>query len=229
VTLLVPFIIYFAVLAIVSLKLRRMLFWGLILALSLPGIMKSVLLNRILSSEDIRTTALNWMHENVPMSAKIALDGKFFMPRLQPTVQQLREKATEILEGQSHQQIRLRYMIQRAEQSLEPRYQLYYLNRHPEHGDFLFARPQIPYDVTRLNEVGVRYVLIKKLRSEQGFPFYQDLRSSAKLLKRFTPYRDPSVEWSLDRFTMTGAPSLWSELFARKANGQIIEIYELIG
>lgn len=230
---LVPFLCFFAADALMFLaeKFR----WSGVLTAVLAGILlapssaKIVLSNQIFTREDIRTTALRESGLHLPPRSKVALDNPFFMPRLEFTLEQLLEKKSEILSSPEPNPVQLRRVdlkIERAQKKDIPGYELYFLNDKPN-VKFLFANPAIPYDVDALRQKEIEYVLISKTNPGEKPRFYEDLRKRTKLIARFTPYKDPKMEWAIDRQPLTGGPFLWKELVLRERNGQIIEVYQL--
>lgn len=228
---LIPFILFFAVDGVLLLASRfpRLKFFfaaGLIL-LALPSLAKVYRCNWLLAQEDIRTVAMKWIEKNIPEGKRIALDSPFFMPRLLPSIGQLENKRAEAALGNSEaQEKRISLLIEEAKEKSHPRYELYFLNQKGD-TEFLFAKPVAPYDRTQLRRLGIEYVMVVRLREGLLAAFYDELKESASLIKRFTPYRDPDRKWPVSRYPLTGAPFLWDELWSRERNGQIIEIYEL--
>jgi len=228
---LVPFTIFLAVDALHFFLFRQRYFYFLgvlgILLIAAPSFAKSVLCDRLLLAEDIRTIALRWTEENIPSGTKLALDSSFFMPRLKPTLEQLQDKRQEAqTKGQQANVRRLDWMVHRAQEGDGRRYELYFLNKASD-TEFLFAKPVLPYDVNALIEKGIEYVFVVRLREGHREDFYTALEKSAAHVKRFTSYRDPSRKWPLSSRSLTGAPFLGSELLARERNGQIIDLYKL--
>ena len=89
------------------------------------------------------------------------------------------------------------------------------------------AKPSILYDLERLKEEGIQYVLVARIHREEKADFYEALQARAEQVARFTPYKDRSRQQAIDPRPLTGAPFLWEELVTRERNGQIIEIYQL--
>ena len=230
---LVPFLLFFAADAILKIGERmRLLPWTLMIvalvALS-PSVFKIVLSNRILVSEDVRTVAEKWIEAHIPPGAKLALGEPFFLPRLRPTLEQLKEKKV-LAAGQRAAGMKLRridYMIAEAERGSAARYTLYFMVTKSSH-EFLFSNPSIPYNLGSLLQQGVEYVLFPKTAPAGSSGFYDDLKKNALLVQKFSPYRDPDREVPIDPNALTGTPSMWREIVARERNGQIIEIYKLL-
>ncbi len=230
---LIPFLSFFAATGLLLLSgsgARRNIFLVFFLtACVLPSLVKTVLCDKILVRKDVRTLALEWAETHLPAESKVALDVPFFMPRLKPTVAQLVEKENQVLPtGRKADLKRIRWLKEEALRGGGPRYELYFLSSDSADG-FLFSRPRIPYRYEELQARGIRYVLFAKVRKDHEPLFYQTLCQKAQRVARFSPYKEAAREWPLSGITLTGASFLWKELAARERNGQIIEIFKLIG
>ncbi len=231
---LIPFLTFFAADATLQFQKKtrfsQPVLWSVVFLVALPSLTKSVLSDQLFVRKDIRTVARERTEAAIPAGSKVALDIPFFMPRLKPSVKQLEEKWNEILAGRHPGRAplkRLELMLENAEKSGEPRYELYFLNSNLSSEGFLFSKPAVPYDIKRLKDLGVEYVFFAKVNKSFKENFYKDLRANAVLLARFSPYKNASREWPIDSQPLTGGPFRLKELEARERNGQIIELYKL--
>lgn len=226
---LIPFILFFAG-DFFSKFTPRILKLFLIVLVSIPPFAKSVLGDILLVKSDIRTMAKDWVEEAIPSGSKIALDWSFFEPRLAPTKSQLEEKLA-LIDSRPHfsraQRRRLEFLYRGANAS-DKRYEIYFLAEKPTESGFLLESPQVSYSVDELNQKGIEYVFIARTQREHPQAvFYKQIRERGELMKRFSPYRDPAMEYPIDRLALTGVPFLWAELLKRERNGQPIEVYRL--
>jgi hypothetical protein len=232
---LIPFLLIFSADFILALtqrvprSLQRATLVFLACLVSFPSLGKAVLLDRVLSAQDVRTEAKGWVEQMIPPGSKLALDWEFYMPRLSFTKEQLQEKVEQV-ESNPHfsgsQKKRVNFLLSRKEWK-EKVYELHFLSDQEEN-PFLFAAPSLPYDFEVLKEKGIEYVFIARLGEQhEHAEFYKALQEKGELVKRFTPYRDGQREYPFDAHALTGAPFLWKELVARERNGQPIEVFKL--
>jgi len=232
---LIPWLVFMAVDAVIRLtKAKRRLRFAAIplwVFLGLFPFSKSIHADWIMTQVDARTEARAWILENIPEGSLLALDTPFFMPRLSPTIEQLREKhALAEAAGTGSVKEKIYYLMRLSEgdrSHRERRYNLFFLNDNEDSGAFLFSKPAISYDLKALRERGIEYVLFAKVAEAHQQAFYQALRKTATLVSRFSPYHDEALEWAIDEQPLTGQPFLSEDLRARRANGPIIEIYEV--
>jgi len=230
---LIPFLCFFAADFLLALrskcKLSSIFYFFLIALTVLPSIVKVYLSDYLFIRKDVRTIAKEWVEQTLPAGAKVALDNSFYAPRLKLSVDQLKQKEHEI-SAAFHigaERKRIEVLLNSAQAKNVPRYSLYFLKDRPDLKPFIFSTPTVLYNVNYLKQNGIEYIVTCRLRSDFNQQFYSDLEKRAKLLVTFSPYKDSLREWPIDSMPLTGGPLLWSELIARKANGQIIKIYEL--
>lgn len=231
---LIPFLVFFSgdFLIKISKQLRipKRGVAGIALLVAAPSLTKGVLSNQIFVEKDVRTVAREWVERAIPAGTRLALDIPFFMPRFKMTESQLEEKKKQLLKegGDGARLKRIELLLEEARQKKpDKRYELYFLKEEGSEDKFLLTAPSVPYRIEDLKKKDIRYVLVATIHEKQNPDFYQALGEEGKLLQRWTPYRDPSRKFSMDRQPLTGGPFLWSELIARKRNGEIIELYEL--
>lgn len=232
---LVPFLVFFAADFLLAVS-RRMGFkslgvFSLALVIASPSLTKAMLSDRLFSRKDTRTIACEWVETNLPTGSKIALDIPFYMPRLRPTLSQLREKQVLVRQegGSSAQALRFKILLEdTAPRPDQIRFELYFLKDGPEEENFIFSRPTLPYDFEVLKESGVEYVIMVRTHKEKlNQEFYAKLREVGELVGHFTPYQNSAVSRGIDPQPLTGGPFLWKDLILRNRNGQILEIYKL--
>lgn len=226
-----PFLLLFGADALI--QFQRQYHYGvvfqalLVILLLAPSFGKAVLSDVLFMKTDVRMIAKDWIMANIPADATIAIDDSFFSPRLHQSLGQLEEKRNQAkgVLGNTHLK-RIDLMLTASKNNPQPRYRLYFMNDF-EREDFLFTQPIIQYDMHQLREKHVDYIVLTRIKEGHRAEFYDEVVRSGTLLKRFTPYRNPSRRWPISPFAITGAPSLWSEFLARERNGHIIEIYKL--
>ena len=213
-------------------KFRRWGLAGVIVGLTFFPLLKSVLWDRLMLSEDTRTLAKSWVEKNIPAGSRLALDWDFYMPRLAFSPRQLEEKKGEAARGifAKSQTRKVGYLLSHPEPE-HPGYNLYFLSQDPiAAGRFLFAKPLLPYDLAALKDHAVDYVLVVRIRPGRGPDgFYDRLSREGKLVAEFNPYKNQSRKFAIDEWALTGGPFLFRELWERKRNGQILQIYALQG
>jgi hypothetical protein len=105
-------------------------------------------------------------------------------------------------------------------------YKLYFLCPHPETaGKFLSMMPALPFNVARLKEVDIDYVVINYIVYNNNFN--EQLKKKAILINSFSPYKDSAIRIDKDKVETTCIPIKTEELFARKYMGPALEIYSL--
>ncbi len=85
----------------------------------------------------------------------------------------------------------------------------------------------MPFDLGAIRAEGVNYVVVHYGVNPEHELFYQELKKSAMLAHRVSPYKEASKDRSIDPFAVTCAPYSWKELFSRERLGGVLEIYSL--
>lgn len=233
---LVPFALFFA--GDFSIKLagkfpkksRNAWLGFLVFVTAFPPFAKSILTDKIFTQKDLRTEMKEWVEAAIPAGSRLALDAKFFMPGLRFQETQLLEKI-RAAESDPHfskaKMKRLESLL--SQERSEPKgYTLYFLSQEEGGENFLFSQPKIPYDLDELKKHKIDYVLIARIeRDYRPASFYESLKRSAKLVKRFSPYKNQERDFPFDTLPLTGGPFLWKELVHRERNGQPMEVYQL--
>lgn len=212
------------------LKVRLWYLVAILIAVSFPSFVRCLLWDRIMLAEDTRTEAKNWIEARLPEDSRIALDGDFFMPRLQFTKAQIEEKIEEILSTKESNSIKLRklnFLLQNAEN--KKGYFLHFMVQGQKEEDrFLYGKPLISHSWDALAEADIEYLVIQSDRPDrEPQSFYESLPAKATLLARFSPYRDPEQRSVIDSNAMTGGPFILMELLKRNRNGPILEVYKI--
>jgi 4-amino-4-deoxy-L-arabinose transferase-like glycosyltransferase len=226
----VPFLCIYAAYFLCKISLKNACFNTflkgiLILLVILPNLVKSLWLDYISLRKDTRLLTKEWIEKNIPQNSKIALDHSFFCPRLWPTKEQLKDKLK--IAKTKGQKIKLKILINSKKYPCK-NYQLFYLwdiKREPP--QFLFSLPLIEYNLERLKEEGILYVVTHKDICKKEKDFFIRLKKEAKLLKKITPYFDEKKKCSQEKIIQTGLPFFSKELFSRKRPGYPIFIYKL--
>ncbi|OGW84501.1 MAG: hypothetical protein A3C35_02390 [Omnitrophica bacterium RIFCSPHIGHO2_02_FULL_46_11] len=229
---LIPFLLLFAAEGLIWIKekfnLSNALFFIFSFVVAAPPIVKISLSDYLFIQKDIRTVSREWIERSIPSDTKIALDASVYMPRLKPSLNQLIQKRQAIAAARSTMQLkRIDLLIKQAKQDKSAHYDLFFLSETSPNGKFLFSKPSISYDLNRLKESGVEYVVTSWANEKDKDQFFKDLASQTTLIAKFTPYRDQMRELPIDNLALTGGPFLWDELIARETNGQIIKVYRL--
>jgi len=230
---LLPFLCLFASDALIKMseKIKILQKWPFVFAVAfaIPSMAKIAVSDCLFLQKDVRTEAREWIEQHIPSNSKVALDIPFYVPKLKPSLNQLIERKNEIM-STAHdkaQQIRFNLLISEAEKNSKARYKLFFLNQEGSQNNFIFSKPSIPYNLQSLKEAGIEYVVISQVNRNLNSQFNSNLKTEGTLLKKFSPYKDEKIEWSLDDLPLTGGPFLWKDLINRRAGGQIIKIYKL--
>jgi len=221
---LVPLMIYLAVDAARFISKSSSCFRAVIVVMLsvavIINITKDIRFDLIMSRLDTRTQASDWIQNNLATGSKIALDGTSFSPRLNFTCAQLKQK---INNGNDP---RLLSKLNACEE--RPGYEIYFLTKNPGSNPFVFASPELAWDLEEWRDKQIQYLaIIPEFHSAQHVKMY--LGSSAKLLKVWEPrpnQSDPSEVF--DSQIITGGPFKWKDLLTRQRNGYRIELYEVV-
>lgn len=202
-----------------------------------PNLARSAYLDWLLCQPDVRREAKQWIEQEIPSGAKIAIDHQRFGPHLPRSANQFRTLSAAIPAGPQAgaKQKKVEVLTRLAEQRT-PTYFLYYL--YPEEPiEFTLSQPTMPFDLDRLRTEGIEYVIVHgRVPPPALQPFYAQLEASATEVRTFSPYREKSARHfkkvpgtffqARDCLPMTGAPFV-DELFARRANGYPLRLYRL--
>jgi len=198
--------------------------------IAVPTAAKSITADALFSREDTRMAATRWIEQNIPVSAKIALDDGFFTPRIKQAVSQLKEKYSIInrqpeLAGLKGRKLGLQIRALQGEKT----YNVYYINSdNGEFGQFLSLWPPIKNDLGTLKQNGVEYVVINNMAvSEDIRRFQKDVAAGYDPIARFSPYKDEIFRRSYDEVDNTCIPIAGKELFSRGRFGPYLMIYKI--
>ncbi|MBN1689188.1 MAG: glycosyltransferase family 39 protein [Candidatus Omnitrophica bacterium] len=208
---------------------RKLILWIGILSLCLPTMIKSLRFDFVMSQADTRTLALNWFEKHIPKGKRVAMDIEFYMPRLRFSEEQLMTKMEKIKDTPfaEVQKRKLEYYLHNAGE--RPGYWLYGLRQDGEDQPepFLMAKEPVPYDLDRLKDIGVDFVIVARLRKDDANRhFYNNLSEKTQLVATFNPYRGGRPKWAMEH-PITGGPFLWKDLWRRERNGQPLYIYRI--
>ncbi|MDD5085087.1 MAG: glycosyltransferase family 39 protein [Candidatus Omnitrophica bacterium] len=216
-------------------KWLRAPFIVFLILLVVPTAAKSAVVDYLFTRKDTRTEAKEWIEATIPSGMAVALDHSFFCPALAPVAEQIAAKKDLIRVGDKHfakKNEKLNALLSLVKAG-DKRYKLYYLVGEGEENNtpkFILTEPVIPRNLGALRKNGIKYVCVAKYWSgyDEAVPFYGELVKKGRLIKVFTPYMDNSVRRPFNAKNIrTGAPSLDKEIFSRRSNGEIIEIYEI--
>jgi hypothetical protein len=226
---LIPFFIFFAADFVTRTQTffqSKALFAALIIASLIPPISKVVLFDLIMREKDTRTIAKEWVEENIPSGSAIAMAGDFYLPRLQFSKDQLEDKKREASKIGTFSAAQIRRLEYFLTQNPKAAYKLHFLVTDPSANRFLFAQPTLPYDLGTLKERGIQYIILADLKEYESIEFYNRVKSEARLLKRFSPYRNQDRAYPVEDI-LTGGPFLFKDLWQRKRNGQPLSVYQI--
>lgn len=206
-------------------RINKIVLTAILAAMVLPSLYKIILMDKIFSEKDIRTVALEWTQKEIPADERIALDSPFFLPKLKPSLEQLSLKLIKAQKTGSD--IQIRRLKKLMENGIgDPRYNLYFLSTNKD-PDFLMNEPKVGYDMDELKRLNIRYVFFVQNGDDSKKQFLEMLKSKAKLVARFTPYKNSKISQPIDQLPLTGGSFLFKDLYERQRNGQIIEVYKL--
>lgn len=206
-------------------------FWYAVICfiISISTFAKTCYSNYIFTMGDTRLDAQAWIDVNISKGAKIALGHTFLCPRLMPDLDQLEEKI-KIVEEENladSKKIRIETIINILT-GTGGGYKLFFLKDEPsEEGEFLFARPQIPFNYRVLIDKEIEYVVVTKVGLERHDEFFEQLESNSELIAEFNPYKDKTRKYSLNSQVLTGGPFLDNEVFLRDKTGYTIQVFKL--
>ena len=206
---------------------HRILIFFLALLCVIPSLGKIIAWDRVMSAEDVRTVAKNWIESNVPAGSRLALEREFFMPRLNFSLKQLREKQKGLIANHPYRNAQIRRLDAFLARPDSRAYELYFMSLQPDVSGFLFAEPKIPYDLALLKQKKINYVLIIEPLYPKNDAFLRDLKNHAERVMSFSPFRDRISNVLYDPQALTGGPFLWKDICARERNGYPITLYKL--
>jgi len=202
-----------------------------VVLLASPTFLQSVSFDRLMSAEDTRTQAKEWIEENIPSGSRVILDQEYYSPRLNFSQKQLREKKERASESPFFSEAKMRKIDFALDKVAEgaPSYELYGFGEKPEDKQekFLFAMPVLPFDLKALKTNRIDYVVtVISRETDLNQSFYDELDLNAELIAEFNPYKDFQRKWPYDH-PLTGGPTLFKDVMARARNGQILKVYKL--
>jgi hypothetical protein len=208
-------------------KLARNALWTLAAAsLAIPALYGDGLFLR----KDTRTECLEWFDAHARAGATVAIDNRFYAPRLPQTAAQIREKYA-YLEGGPGDAVKKK-RLDLALKAAEGRrtYQVYTLAARGESGEtgFLFLKPFVGTEWAELKRIGAEYLVLNHSEADPEIhDFKRRIAGHLELAAVFSPYRDPAQKRMQDPHGTTAAPHSLKELFARTRPGPYLEVYKI--
>ncbi len=233
---LIPVLCYFAAYLLHKVSrvvphVRTRKFWYAVICfiISISTFAKTSYSNYIFAAGDTRLDAKAWINANIARSSKIALDHTFFGPKLMPDSGQLEEKIKIVEKENLPESKKIRIKALKTLVDKNGGYKVFFLKDKPsEENEFLFARPQIPFDFKFLLDEEIEYVVVtKSVLKHEHDEFFEQLKSNSELIAEFNPYKDKTRKYSLNSQVLTGGPFLDNEVFLRDKTGYTIQIFKL--
>ena len=210
-------------------KARTAIICVLIFLMAYPSIRKSLYLDLLLLKPDTRTTAAQWIEQNIPNGESMVLEHPFFSPHITRTSEQLSEMMQRIAPEDAHagaKREKIRFLMRVAEKSSKT-YRLFYLDEKGlSETPFSLWWPLLGPDTHEIKKAGVHYYLRYRYPGESDF-FEKKFKRQSELLAVFSPYKSKTKVWTEDHWANASLPFLSSELFSRKNIGPYLEIYRL--
>lgn len=198
----------------------------------IPSIHKSFKADMLFSGTDTRMEAKEWIEENIPSSATIALGRAFFSPSLKTTLEQLKEKQS-ILDRQPElkalKEKKLNLQI-KAYEDTGKAYALYHIIEGDENvGQFLDFWPVIKSDVAELRKEKIEYIIFDNMQtSPKIVQLQKEIAARYRPIAFFNPYHEKTeFRRPFDEVETTCLAIKSEELFARKKSGPYLVIYKI--
>lgn len=208
--------------------LKKTLATLLFLAVICPSAIKSLYLDKSLLTPDTRFLAARWIEAHVPEQSAIAMNHAFFAPRLWQSPEQILQKRDLIGQTDLRAQaknMKLNYLASVSEK--QTHYSVYYLQEQGYgKSAFMMWSPLIVPSLEEFKKNKIKFFVRYRDRNESPF-FEKVLKRHARLLKTFSPYRDPEKFRSDDEWANTALAFRGKELFSRNSPGPYLEIYRL--
>lgn len=226
---------------ILSRPVRRLAFAGILFTTAAPA----VYLNGLLAGPDTRTECLSWFRSRVPAGETVALDNRFFGPRLEQSPELLDAKKQSLQAAQNDPNAEVSYIsgpdvnrvrsqrleLMSAASDPDAAYRVYTLSEAPRGAEVpLVMLPVAAPDAAELDRLGVKYVVFN--HSERNPVFHALKEKFGKRLRleaAFSPYKDEAQRRPFDRYESTAVPLDWRDVFSRRKLGPYLEVYRLTG
>ena len=181
----------------------------------------------LFTTEDTRTECLRWFDENAAGGSGVAVDNRFFGPRLTQSAEQIREKYASFPEGEPPDARKKRLDLQQKAIEKKKTYRVFVLFEGDKEDprSFMFLRPFVRASREEFESKGIRYLV---LNYSEIHPGYHALKSVPgwELKTSFSPFWDPSKKEVSDKDASTAAPHLLPDLLSRRRLGPYLEVYE---
>ena len=198
----------------------------------LPSAIKVAYSDYLFLQKDSRTIAYDWIKENIPYDAKIAVDVySDSYPRLVQSKGQLKQ-SNMYAERAIFKRPKGAINKKRDLQLKNPHYpvetyNLFFLKDNPGFG-FTGTFPDIPFEWEEIRSRGIQYVVIGgSLQSHLFNNFFEKIGKNAELLMEINPYKNKERYHSTEVTGITGIHFVDSELRERERNGGVIKIYRI--
>ncbi|MGA3083599.1 MAG: hypothetical protein ABSE95_02255 [Thermodesulfobacteriota bacterium] len=239
---LLPFVYIFAAVGLLfilnlrsrSLKITFLSLFILLFAFQSYKTVKADYLSRQLDNRDV---AREWIEQNLPENAAIALSD--WGPPLIQSEAQIQEKINNIEKLQvvnrrkQKQQLnqyknkRLLVLLKKAQASPKT-FRVYML--YDKKTDPLLSKPEIiPYDWNEIQKRHVEYLALTLSYPEEGNPgFWRKVKNRTQLLKIISPYNNNKVGGRYDPYENTAGSIETREVINRVRYGDMIGVYKII-
>ena len=179
---------------------------------------------------DTRAECREWIEANVPDGSPIAVDNRFFAPRLSQTQEQLRQKYAWIDDSPKSAVRKMRLDLELRLPEEKKRYTLYVLKPGAAglEPKFVFEGPYLDPAPSALSDAGIRYLIFNGEDSPlETAALKEELGEQLERVAVFDPYRDKSGKGVSDPFSNTAAPHLARRIFERERLGPYLEVYRV--
>ncbi len=219
---LVPFLCLGAAIALERfLSYKKAVF---IFALIVFPLAKTIQADILFAKKDTRDDVTGWIEKNIPEDTAIAFEHSFYRPLLQRSTLQWEE--LEFKGSGLPDAVRLKYRRMKDLADPErPKYRLYFLSDAKQRA-FSTSSPILPFDIDTIRKEGISYLILHRAAVPYHVDFSDSVTGQLRLLRRFSPYKDSSKSYALDKDALTCAAYSWKELFSRERFGPVLEIYE---
>jgi hypothetical protein len=204
---------------------KAVIFSFFVLNLAIPSVYSTALFLK----KDTRTQCLEWMSANIQQGAGVAVDNRFFGPRLWQSEEQIEEKYAWLDGGPKDAAKKKRLDLMKKAVEGEKTYRVYLLSTQQKtKPSFLFQGPFIEADLEKLRGAGIECLVVNYADFDAELhALVNSWQNHLTLAAVFSPYKTPEQKRSKDRYDLTAAPHLPSELFSRNRLGPYLEVYKI--
>jgi len=183
--------------------------------------------------KDSRTIACEWIKNNIPYGAMIAVDvTSDAYPRLAQSRKQLAElkKYTERAVFKRPRGAVEKKLDLQLKNPFYPRetYELSFLKYNPGIG-FTSTFPDLPFKWEDIRKKKIQYIVIGgSVYISEFNNFFERIGANAELLKEINPYKNKDRYHSTEVTAITGIHFVDSELKERERNGDVVKIFKVL-